>query len=132
VGKEDGVAGGELGGDGVEFGGADELAEIVDGGLGNDGPVVAEMNNMADAAGGLDLAEAGIPVEAGEEITGKERFGDPGGGLSGGALEADAGEKYFNVVHFSKMGCREVLVLGVGLKTKPAHGFVLRRNSTTG
>jgi hypothetical protein len=52
--------------------------------------------------------------------------------MPGGALEADAGKEYFNLVHFPKVGCGEVLVLGMGPKTEPAYGFILSREVATG
>ena len=92
---------------------------MVDDGVGDGWPLVAEVDDAADAAGVVDLAERGGEVKTGEKVAGEQRFGEPDRAVASGAFETDPREVDFEAELFLKVSGGNVLVFGLGTQTEP-------------
>ncbi len=67
--------------------GARDRAEVVNGFVWNNRPMISKMDNFGYASRRLDSAELRGEVKSGKEVTGEEGFSDPGGAATSGAAE---------------------------------------------
>ena len=124
AGESDFVTIRELPGDFVHAGVADEFADVVDERGGDNGPARTEMDDAADAGGVMDFVEGFAPVESGEEVIGKEGFGDPHRAVARRAREADARIEHFDVLHESELAGGDVFVARLGTEAEPRNRLI--------
>ena len=109
----------QRGGNDVQIVRADRLFQIRNDRILNHRPARPKMHHAADSVRRVDLAQGKVPVEPREEIIWKQRLGGPDQPLPRGALEANAGQKHLDPIHFSQVRRGDVLVLGLGAEAEP-------------
>ena len=115
----DGVAWFERFSHDVNFIGADCGAKFGNDGIGHGGPLVAEMDDAADALDVPHQADGARKIESGEKVVGKERLCEPNRAAAGGAFKADTREIDLDLGMLFEMSGRNVLVFGLGAEAKP-------------
>ena len=128
AGQPDGVAGAKFLRDDVDLVGPDGGAEVGDGGLGNGWPMLPEVYDPANAPRVPDAPQASRQAEAGEQIAGEQRFGEPDRAGTGRAPEADPRQVNLEVQLPLQMGGGDMLVFRLRAQAKPRGQVGVRRS----